>query len=210
MKKFALMTGLLSVLTAPAMGETKWFVGANVGFAGPVLSDDINDAIDDNLFDDNSGTLVTSLTGGMRFGEHDKIYNGGASLTLSYMPNLVRISDGSAYPLNMDAKGDLTTLYMSYDNYIKISGDAKCRTDFIISLGLGYGWSKETLDIDGYASESASDNGTMAALKFGFGGETVVDGLGWNVMLSFIGLNAKDDADIQGAYSIDFGLKYTF
>ena len=211
MKKLVLMTGILSVLSAPAMAAPKWYIGANIGYAAPVLSDDLEDLIDDDFFANDSGTLLTSLTGGMRFGQHDKIYNGGVSLTLSYMPKILDLTDGDTNPYYMDVNGDLTALYASYNNYIRISGESKCRTDFIISLGFGHAWLKETLNIeDGYYRESISDNGMMAALKIGFGGETVFDGLGWNLMVNFIGLNAKDDADIQGAYSFDFGLTYTF
>jgi len=209
MKKIFLMTGIMSVLSAPAMAETKWFIGANIGYAGPVLSDDIEDAIDEDFFEDDSGTFIGAFTGGMRFGAFDKFYNGGVSLTWAYMPDLVRVSDGDKSPVYIDGEGDLTTLYITYDNYIKISDNPKSRTDFIASVGLGNAWVKERLTVKGYGGEDFSDSGAMAILKLGFG-ETIVNGIGWNIMASFIGLNAEDDVDIQGAYSIDFGLKYTF
>ncbi len=210
MKKIFLTTGLLSVLTAPAMAEVKWFVGAGLGYAEPVFSDIVEDQIDDDFWDDESGTMSMSLTGGMRFGDREKIYNGGVSATLAYMPKLGQLSDGNQNPYYMDAELDFSTLYISYDNYIRISDDAKYRTDFIISVGLGYGWIEESLKVPGYGTETYDDDGMLAVLKFGFGGETVVTGLGWTVTASFIGLNADSDADLQGNFSLDFGIKYTF
>ena len=220
MKKLFLTTGLLSVLTMPAMAETKLFLGANVGFAGPVFSDDVDDSIDDDIFKSDSGTGTMSGVFGLRFGEHSSVYNGGVSATLSYMPQVGHITDGpncvledsygNFYRVDMDGKIDLTTLYFTYDNYIRLSGDEGRRFDLVISLGLGHSWVKESVTISGYGRETMSDNGAAGVLKFGFAGETTIDGLGWNMSLNFIGLNADDDFDLQGAYGIDFGLRYTF
>lgn len=210
MKKLFLTTGLLSVLSMPALAETKWFVGGSLGYAAPVFSDLIDNQIDDDFWKDDSGTLAMSLTGGMRFGDYNKIYNGGVSATFSYIPELGKLSDGDANPLYMDAELDFSTLYVSYDNYVRLSGDSKCRTDFIASVGLGFGWLEETLKVPGYGSESYDDNAALVVLKLGLGGDFVWDGWGWMATVSFIGLNAEDNADLQGSYSIDFGLKYTF
>ncbi len=209
MKKIFLTTGLLSVLVMPAMAETKWFVGAGVGYAEPVFSDNVDDLIDDDYLDDNSGTLSLALTAGMRFGEYEKIYNGGVSLTWQNMSGLGELTDGpmSAYALEADL--DFMALYLTYDNYIRISGDAKCRTDFIISVGLGQGWVKETLD-DGYARGTYEDDGWGVILKFGFGGETVVQGLRWSVLASVMAPDVDDDDDFQGSAGFEFGLTYTF
>lgn len=210
MKRIFLVTTAVALFTAPVLAETKWFVGANLGYAEPILSDELDDQIDDKLWDDDSGTLAVSLTGGMRFGEFDKIYNGGVSVTLSYMPDLMRLSDGDMNPYYMDAELDFTTLYISYDNYIRLSGDFKYRTDFIASVGLGVGWLDETLDVNGYGRESYSDEGMLLVLKFGFDGETKFQGLGWNATMNIMMLNAKDDADLQGNVGFNVGLTYTF
>lgn len=74
MKKMFLTTGVLSVLTMPALADVKWFVGGGLGYASPVFSDLIDDLIDADYYKDESGTLTFNLMGGMRFGESDKIY----------------------------------------------------------------------------------------------------------------------------------------
>ena len=210
MKKMFLTSGLLVVLTAPAMAETKWFVGANVGYADAVFSDELDDQIDEDIWKDKSGTISMALNGGMRFGGHDKIYNGGIGATLAYMPGIGNLSDGVANPYYMTADMDFTALYVSYDNYIRLSGDAVCRTDFMFSLGLGHGWVKESLKVRELGQASMDDHGLITVLKIGFGGETIYGGLGWNVMANIIVPNADDDADFQGSFGIDFGLRYTF
>jgi len=209
MKKLIFATGLLPVLMAPAAADVKWFVGGGLGYVEPVFSDLIDDEIDEDIWKDDSGTLSVHINGGMRFGAHDKIYNGGVSATLSYMPDLAQLRDGAANPYEMNAELDFTTLYVSYDNYIRISGDSKYRTDFIASIGLGYGWISETLT-SGALGLSYDDDAMVAALKVGFGGETIVDGLGWIITANITVPNAKDDADLQASYGMDFGIRYTF
>lgn len=215
MKKLFLTTGLLSILTMPAMADLKWFVGANIGYAGPTFSDDINDSIDDDTFEDDSGGVALSVSGGMRFGLRENIYNGGVTATLSYMPTVGKVKSGSDWYASSTFEGtmDLTTLYFSYDNYIRLSGDSEPRSDFVISVGVGHSWLHETAKAKSYYytyEDSVSDDGAMGVLKLGLVSETSINGLGWNVMLTFIGLNASAKADLQGAYSIDFGLRYTF
>lgn len=219
MRNLFLTTGLLSILAMPAMAETKLFLGMNVGFAGPVFSDDVEDMIDEDFYKSDSGTGTMSGVFGLRFGERSSVYNGGVSATLSYMPQVGHITDGPNFVVedpygylyyDMNDKIDFTTLYFAYDNYIRLSGNEGRRLDFVFSFGFGHSWVSESMTVYGYGKDTYSDDGGMGVLKFGLNGETAVDGLDWNMNLNFIGLNADDDFDLQGVYSIDFGLRYTF
>lgn len=209
MKKIFLTTSLLSILSMPAMAEVKWFVGGGLGYATPVLSDTLDDLIDEDYLKDDSGTFSFNLMGGMRFGEHDKIYNGGVSANYSYMPDLVRVQDGYHSPYYIDGTLDFSTLYISYDNYIRLSGDFENRTDFVASVGLGMGWISESVTSGGYTA-SLEDEGLIFVLKFGFVTETKIEGLGLYANMNIVGLNAEDEADLQGSVGFDFGVKYTF
>ena len=209
MKKIFLTTGLLSILSVPAMADVNWFVGGGLGYALPVYSDDVYDLIDDHFYEDNSGTISFNVMGGMRFGEQEKIYNGGISATYSYMLDLGMLKEDYNNPYYVDGTLDFSTLYITYDNYIRVSGDSQYRTDFVASLGLGMGWMSEELRSGSYY-EKYEDDGLLLVMKFGFTGETIVEGLGWNAGLSIIALNAEDDADLQGSVSFDFGVTYTF
>lgn len=209
MKKIFLTTSLLSILSMPAMAEVKWFVGGGLGYATPVLSDTLDELIDEDYLKDDSGTLSFNLMGGMRFGERDKIYNGGVSATYSYMADLVQVKDGYYSPYFIDGTLDFSTLYFSYDNYIRLSGDSEYRTDFVASVGLGMGWISESVTSGGYTA-SLEDEGLIFILKFGFVTETKIEGLGLYANMNIVGLNAEDEADLQGSVGFDFGVKYTF
>ncbi|MBQ8686772.1 MAG: hypothetical protein IJ517_03355 [Alphaproteobacteria bacterium] len=209
MKKLFLTTGLLSILSVPAMAEVKWFVGGGLGYETPVFSDLVDDLIDDHFYKDNSGALSFNLTGGMRFGEYNKIYNGGFSATFSYMSDLGKLKEDYNNPYYMDVTLDFSTFYFTYDNYIRVSGDSKYRTDFVASIGLGMGWMSEDLQSGSYY-ESFEDDGMLFVMKFGFVGESKFDGFSWYADLNFISLNADDDADLQGSLGFDVGVKYTF
>ena len=209
MKKIFVTTSLLSILSMPAMAEVKWFVGGGLGYATPVLSDTLDELIDEDYLKDDSGTLSFNLMGGMRFGERDKIYNGGVSATYSYMADLAQVKDGYYSPYYIDGALDFSTLYISYDNYIRLSGDSEYRTDFVASVGLGMGWISESVTSGGYTA-SLEDDGLIFVLKFGFITETTVEGLGLYANMNIVGLNAEDEADLQGSVGFDFGVKYTF
>lgn len=209
MKKLFLTTGLLSILSVSAMADVKWFVGGGVGYSAPVFSDDVDDLIDEHFLEDNSGTIAFNLTGGMRFGESEKIYNGGVSAAYSYMPDLGKLEDDYRNPYYMDASLDFSTLYITYDNYIRLSGDFKYRTDFVASIGLGMGWLAEDLKSGSYY-ENYEDEGLVFVMKFGFTGETKYEGLGWDVNMNIVSLNAEDDADLQASVGFNVGVRYTF
>lgn len=209
MKKLFLTTGLLSVLSVPAFAEVNWFVGGGLGYMSPVFSDIVDDLIDEHVYKDKSGTVAFNLAGGMRFGEYDKIYNGGVSAHYSYMADLGHLKDDYNNLYYVDATLDFSTVYFSYDNYIRVSGDSKYRTDFIASIGLGMGWIKENI-VSGSYHEEYEDDAMLLSFKFGFGGETKIEGLGWNAALNYIVPNADDDADLQASVGFDIGITYTF
>lgn len=209
MKKLFLTTGLLTVLSMPAMAEVKWFVGAGLGYAAPVFSDIVDDLIDEHFYEDNSGAITFNLTGGMRFGEVEEIYNGGISANYSYMPDLGKLKEDYNNPYYVDASLDFSTFYITYDNYIRLSGDSEYRTDFVASIGLGMGWIAEDLKSGSYY-ETFDDDALAFVMKFGFTGETKFEGLGWNANLTIVSLNTEDDADLQASVGFDVGVKYTF
>ena len=209
MKKLLMLPVLLTAVSVPAMADVKWFVGGGLGYAEPAFSDAVNDLIDDHVFKDESGTLNFSLMGGMRFGEQKKIYNGGVSANYSYMSDLGHLKEDYNSAYYIDATLDFSTMYFAYDNYIRVSGDAKYRTDFVASFGLGMGWIKEDL-VSGSYFESYEDDGLVFVMKFGFTGETVVEGLGWYASMNLVIPNTDEDHDFQGAGSFDVGVKYTF
>lgn len=211
MKKIFLVTVLSSFLAVPAFADTNFFVGAGLGAAVPVYSDVLDNQIENGFWNDNSGSVDLALLAGVRFGGYDSIYNGGVSANLSYMPDLGNLTYGVANSYDMNAELDFTRFYISYDNYIRLSGsDSKYRTDFIVSLGLGYGWVEENLEVPGILYEYYKDSGLLVDLKLGFGGETVVKGLGWFANFDMFVLNAEEDADLQGGVGFDVGVKYTF
>lgn len=211
MKKIFLITVLSSFLSVSAFADTSFFVGGGLGLGMPIFSDVLDNQIEDGFWNDDSGSVDLMLLAGVRFGAHDSIYNGGVSANLSYMPDLGKLTDGAANPYYMSAEIDLTRFYISYDNYIRLSGsDSKYRTDFVASIGLGYAWVEENLDVPSIMYEYYKDSGLLLDFKFGFGGETVVEGLGWFATFDVFALNAEEDADLQGGVGFDVGVKYTF
>ena len=121
------------------------------------------------------------------------------------MLELGKLENDYKNPVHMDDVFDFSSLYITYDNYIRVSGESQYRTDFVASFGFGMGWMSEDLNNKKYKDE------TLAfVMKLGFTGETVVEGLGWDAGLSIFALDVEDNEKLQGAVSFDIGVKYTF
>ena len=74
MRKLFLATGLLSVLSMPAMADVKWFVGGGMGYAAPVFSDDVDDLID-NIKNHCSNNIYNKIDLIECNTNKDRIYN---------------------------------------------------------------------------------------------------------------------------------------
>lgn len=124
---------LLSVAGANAM-TIRPFVGATMGLGGVIYSSAAKDLQTLNSFDFPNDFFVFGVETGARFGEYNKIYNGGFSL------NFDKSTKSNVTDTFSDAKRaefDLMDLSATYDNYIRISGDKASRIDLVLGAGIG-------------------------------------------------------------------------
>ncbi len=223
MKKIVTI-GVLSILTAPAMAQTKWFVDGGVGYTRPVLANWLEGFIDEYAAQDNRNMLAFEFGSGVRFYNKDKIFNWGTGLYLSHKLHLGNISGGGLFyedgydfsTFYMEASMDVTTLYWVYDNYLRVS-DNERRVDFVASLGFGTSWfqwkGKQELNERNYTDEiSLFETGRYAlfVLKFGIEGETGVDGLWMNLLFNIDAPIVSDDDSWQRSFGVSYGMKYLF
>ena len=214
-------TVVLAILTsAPCSAETgdswtKFFVGADIGYAIPAYGRDVEDFVSDGTLSDKSFVWVPTVKAGLKFGHNDSIYNGG--ITASYAKySGIRFEEGwdakrSGYDITV--KMDASVLHVTYDNYLRVYDEGGKRTDIVIGLGFGRGSVKESMKITlfGYGvDESDTDSGSVSVFKIGLVGDTAAKGLAYSIFLTSVATSNDKNDDLQGLVSFDFGLRYTF
>ena len=110
------------------------FVGITAGITDIDYSTEMDVAARDAALDMPTDFFALGIEGGFRFGDYNRIYNGGMSLNFD-MTDVKKIQN-----ITTNEKfGELRTFAMSatYDNYIRISGDKISRIDIVFGAGLG-------------------------------------------------------------------------
>ena len=139
---------LVSVAGASAL-EYRPFVGATMGLQGGIYSDSAKDLERSMHMDLPTDFFMFGIESGVRFGEYNKIYNGG--LTLSATKTTYSKAQDK-YTEARFASLDLFNISATYDSYIRISGDKDSRIDLV--LGAGFGTMAFHADISGGGSET--------------------------------------------------------
>ena len=136
MKSKLLLAGaivLTSVSGANAL-EYRPFVGLTVGMQSNVYSDYAKDIERIGPFDLPSDFFAFGVESGVRFGAYKDIYNGGLTVSATkttYSEVQQKYSDDRVASL------DMFNISMTYDNYIRISGDKTSRIDLVLGAGAG-------------------------------------------------------------------------
>ena len=137
MKTKIILTGIsaliMSVAGANAM-DLRPFIGLTMGISDIDYSHEMDDAARIGEIDLPTDFFAFGIEGGFRFGDYNRIYNGGMSLNFD-MTDAQKIQG----TFTNQKFGELKTFAMSatYDNYIRISGDKTSRIDVVLGAGLG-------------------------------------------------------------------------
>lgn len=124
---------LVSVAGANAL-EYRPFVGATMGIQGAVYSDEAKDLERVAGIDLPTDFFVFGIEGGVRAGGYNQIYNGGLSVSATK----TTYSDvKQKYSEDRFASTDMLNIAITYDNFIRISGDKDSRIDLVLGAGLG-------------------------------------------------------------------------
>lgn len=206
MKTNLFLTGLgtlLLSLTGANAVEYHPFIGATMGVTDLGYSSEADNFARISGIDYPSDFFSFGLESGFRFGDYDKIYNGGVTLNID-MTDTQKIRAKFS-----NAKfADTRTFAMSatYDNYLRLSGDKTSRIDLVLGAGIG----TMNYDID-FESPIMSDK-TVYSPMFAFKAALDFE-LTHNVILSaqarmFAPTRAHYDIDMQ--YIFGSAIKYQF
>ena len=198
MKSNILLTSMAALLVTTTANATtiKPFVGATLGIQGAVYSDDAKDKSRAEHFDLPEDFIAFGLEGGMRFGEYNKIYNGGVTLAAKISTRGKvedKFSDATLTRVNY------SEIYGTYDNYIRLSGDKMKRIDLVLGIGGG---------VMSYHAEDETIWSITPAFKIGVDFE-----INKHITLSaetLIFTPYRNDYLVEGSYITGGAIKYVF
>ena len=114
--------------------EYKPFVGATMGLQGAMYSASAENLERTAAIDFPTDFFIFGLNTGVRAGSYFDIYNGGVTLSATkstYSKAQKKFVDERA------ASADTFNVSMTYDNYLRISGDKESRIDVVLGAGFG-------------------------------------------------------------------------
>ena len=195
------MTALLvSVAGANAL-EYRPFVGATLGLQGAVYSDDAKDYERIMRVDLPTDFFAFGIETGVRAGAYSHIYNGGITLSAT---KTTYSKVQRKYVEDKAGDEDLFNIAVTYDNYIRISGDKASRIDLVLGAGFG------TMAYHYDAKNGGSDTVWSFAPEFKVGLDF---GLTQSVVLSAnfrAILPARDHYEFDMSYIAGGAVKYLF
>lgn len=136
MKSNILLTSAAALLVVSGANAAQYspFVGATMGLAGILYTNEADDAAKASHVDLPDDFFAMGLTGGVRFGSHSSIYNGGFSVNIDQTTDS-EVEDKFTHA--EIAKLSMFHASATYDNYIRVSGDKARRIDLVLGAGMG-------------------------------------------------------------------------
>ena len=135
--KIVLLTSISALLVSVAGAnafEYRPFVGVSMGIQGAAYSDDGEDLERVAAIDLPTDFFAFGIETGVRAGAYDDIYNGGITLSAT---KTTYSKVQQKYVEDKAGDEDLLNISMTYDNYIRISGDKESRIDLVLGAGFG-------------------------------------------------------------------------
>ena len=207
--------GVFSMLVAnSAMAtEIKPFIGANLAINGVVWSHDAERATEDMGIDLPEAFLGLGLEMGVKF-VNDNIYNAGLIFAYDYAFNSKAKLDSNIKDYYYKVTTGFSSIAITFDNYIRVSGEKAHRKDVVVGIGLARGTERISMKTTYYGYTSGlediddDDDGTFILLKAGYNHQ-----LSDNVDFYTNGrafIPTAGDGDVDVIFNLSAGLRFVF
>lgn len=226
MKTKIALTGIAALMASVAganAAEIKPFVGLSLGLQELAYSSEVKKEADgfdeagiyqgaDAVYEMPTDFIDFGVAAGVRFGAHNQIYNGGFTVNADWTSS----SDVKTKLFDLKLAEISTQQYsVTYDNYIRLSGDKARRIDLV--LGLGAGTIGETMKLSDLmkleaiaAGEKTEDKEWSPTIVFKVGADfEVTKHLYIDASTRFI-LPTRSHPDIRTSYIFGGTVKYLF
>jgi hypothetical protein len=136
MKSNIVLTSAAALLISVGANALEYhpFVGASMGLQGVSYSNHGKDVEKIKGWDFPTDFFVFGLETGVRAGSYFDIYNGGLTLSAT---KTTYSNINKKFVDSREARADQFNMALTYDSYIRISGDKENRIDLVLGAGLG-------------------------------------------------------------------------
>lgn len=206
------LAGALTVFSAMAV-EVKPFIGGNLAINGVVYSDEVEEIFDDIGVDLPGGFFGLGIEAGVRF-LTDDIYNASVALAYDYAFD----SEADVNSVTKDYISSIDTgfsaISATFDNYIRVSGDAKQRQDVVLGIGLGRATERIKMKAttlgkaNGLYNINEDDDGSVVVLKIGYNNQ-ISERADWYLNGRWF-IPTVSDSDVEVMFNLGAGIKFVF
>lgn len=210
MKKFLTTCScmLLALECSPSYSmELKPFIGLNIAANGVAYSDELNDISDDANIDLPSSFFSVGAEAGLKF-KTTNIWNSSITLAYDYAFDSEADTDDNPYVDYMNM--GFSAISATFDNYIRVSGDAIHRQDIVIGVGVARATERiemSLMEYTGYAELSEEDKATTFVLKVGYNYQ-MPNNAEW--YLNGRWFIPSSDSEVEALFNANVGLRFVF
>ena len=213
MKKI-LFPVVCAMCISPALAvNVKPFIGANLGITGVAYDEDIYDENSDAGIDMPEAFLGTGIEAGIIF-QTPRIYNAGITVAYDYAFDTEADLDYYAEDAIDYWKQGFSAVSATFDNYLRVSGDAKHRQDIVLGIGLGRANSRFHMRTTPYGRtlglediKDNDDDDTIVVFKIGYN-YRVSSHFDW--YLNGRWFMPSDDDVIKALFNASAGVRFVF
>lgn len=209
MKKISI-TGSCMVLALTCSSyalEVNPFIGLNIGALGVSYEDKVKDDWSAAGVDLPTAFIGGGVEAGVKF-ESDRVYN--AALTFAYDYALNSDADLKA-PANQHFSSievGFSAYSVTFDNYLRVSGDAKHRQDIVLGAGIARANARLKQKMYGAGDLKNDDDDTAVVIKVGYNYK-ITDYMDWYLNGRWF-IPTGSDNDINALFNGNVGVRFVF
>lgn len=193
--------------------DVKPFAGGNVSISGVAYSDDAKDGADYLGVDLPEAFFGLGFEAGLKF-QTEKIYSAGVAFAYDYAFDSEADIDAYIDDYISSVKMGFSAWTLTFDNYLRVSGNAQHRQDVVLGIGLGNATERVKIDATylgktyGLEDVDESDDDTVVVFKVGYN-YNISEHVDWFVNgRLFVPTNS--DSDVDALFNMSAGLRFLF
>ena len=193
--------------------DIKPFVGGNLAINGVAYSDDTEDAMDYAGIDLPDAFFGLGFEAGVKFAT-DNLYNAAITFAYDYAFNSDADIDRATKDYISSLETGVSAYSFTFDNYLRVSGDAKHRQDIVLGVGLGNATERVKMNTtllgqtNGLYDIDDDDDGTVVVLKVGYNYK-ISDHADWYINGRWF-IPTNSDSDVDALFNASAGVRILF
>lgn len=205
---------ILETVPEDSAADFKVFIGGNIALSGVAYSHDAKTATEDIGVKLPESFFGGGIEVGIKFPQIERVHIAGLTFAYDYAFD----SEADIEPFAEDYISCINTGFsawsITFDNYLRVSGDAKHRQDIVLGVGLGRATERVEMQVTylgttyGLYDIDETDNGRAVIFKVGYN-YNISEHADWFLNGRFF-VPSKYETDVDVLFNMSAGLRYIF